>query len=744
MPGPAQPLVTGAGRPLLLRRRPDLEVRQQSYLGRRYWVIKDPLSLKYYRFEEEEYAILEMLDGQSDLAEIQRRFERRFAPQKITLGELHQLMGMLHRSSLVVSDAPGQGDRLLERRRSRTRRETLAAATNVLSLRFRLFDPDELLGRLDRYLGWLFSPACAAAGLLLAVAALVLLGAQFDVFRSKLPAFDSFFASGNWIWLAVALAVTKILHEFGHGLACKRFGGECHEMGVMLLVLTPCLYCDVSDSWMLPSKWKRAAIGAAGMYVEVLLASVCTFLWWFTQPGLLHYLCLNVMFVCSVSTLAFNANPLLRFDGYYILSDLTEIPNLRQKASSTLRRHLAAWCLGIAAPPDPFLPQRRQLFFAVYAVAAAVYRWVVALAILWFLNLVFKPYGLRVIGQLIAIVALYGLVVHPLWQLTQFLRVPGRMDRVRKPRLVAASVVAAALLGAVLFLPTPHYVRCTLYLEPRDTASVYVETPGQLQAVHARSGDWIRAGQPLLTLDNIDIHLAVTRSEGEKRQLESKLRGLRQRAFEDETAARQIAEVEQAIVSLEEQLVRRRRDCQRLVVTSPASGVVIAPARRSGGAVTTGRLPTWSGFPLDAKNLYAFLDEGTAVCHVGDPRRFRAILAIDQGDLEFLHAGQAVDVVLEPLPRRKFRSRIEQVSQLDMQVSPQSLSSKAGGELLTRQDSGGLERPLSTTYQASASLTDEEGLLFVGATGQARIHAGSQTIARRMWRYLCRNFRFDV
>ena len=92
--------------------------------------------------------------------------------------------------------------------------------------------------------------------------------------RAKLPAFHEFFGMKNWLWLAVTLAITKVIHEFGHGLSCKRFGGECHEMGLMLLVLTPCLYCNVSDSWMLPSKWRRAAIGAAGMYVEIVMASV--------------------------------------------------------------------------------------------------------------------------------------------------------------------------------------------------------------------------------------------------------------------------------------------------------------------------------------------------------------------------------------------------------------------------------------------------------------------------------------
>ena len=156
---------------------------------------------------------------------------------------------------------------------------------------------------------------------------------QFDEFHTKLPTFHQFFEAKNWIYLGVTLAVTKVIHEFGHGLTCKHFGGECHEMGVMLLVLTPCLYCNVSDSWMLPNKWHRAWIGAAGMYVEIVIASICTFLWWFSEPGLLHQLCLSTMFVCSVSTMMFNANPLLRYDGYYILADLMEIPNLRQKAS---------------------------------------------------------------------------------------------------------------------------------------------------------------------------------------------------------------------------------------------------------------------------------------------------------------------------------------------------------------------------------------------------------------------------
>ena len=135
---------------------------------------------------------------------------------------------------------------------------------------------------------------------------------------------------------AGVLAVTKMLHEFGHGLSCKRLGGECHEIGFMLLVLTPCLYCNVSDSWRLPNKWHRAAIGAAGMYVEIILATIATFVWWYVEPGWIQDLCLQIMLVSSVSTILFNGNPLLRFDGYYILSDLLEIPKYVSKVDQSV------------------------------------------------------------------------------------------------------------------------------------------------------------------------------------------------------------------------------------------------------------------------------------------------------------------------------------------------------------------------------------------------------------------------
>ena len=172
------------------------------------------------------------------------------------------------------------------------------------------------------------------------LAALLLVGINFDTFRSRLPDFSQFFGVENLLLMAGLLVFTKSIHELGHGLMCKHFGGECHQIGFMLMVLTPAMYCDTSDSWTLRNRWHRMAIGAAGMYVEVFVAAICTFIWWFTHPGWIHYMALNIVFLSSVTTIVFNANPLLRYDGYYILSDFLEVPTSHaRRISRSFRGH---------------------------------------------------------------------------------------------------------------------------------------------------------------------------------------------------------------------------------------------------------------------------------------------------------------------------------------------------------------------------------------------------------------------
>ncbi len=729
---------SSAQRPLRLRMRADLEVVRQGYLGRDFWVVKDPLTLRFFRFEEEEFAILEMLDGKASPQAIQERFEQEFPPQRLSLSQLQTLTSQLFQQSLIVSDAAGQGQQLWQRGVRLRGRTRLAAVTNVLSMRLPGVDPDRFLAWLNSRVGWFFSMPAVVVSLMFIGTALLLVGVHFEDFVRRLPGFDQFFAASNLGLMAIVLGATKVLHELGHGLACKRFGSQCREMGLMLLVLTPCLYCDVSDSWMLPSKWRRAAIGAAGIYVEWVLAALCVFLWWFSTPGLLHYLCLNVIFVCSVSTLLFNANPLLRYDGYYILADLAEIPNLRQKATSVVQRTLGHWLLGLVPKPDPFLPQRRRWLFAFYAVAAVMYRWLILLSILWFLNKVLEPYGLKRVGQILIVLAMYGLLIDPAWRLFRFLRVPGRMREVKKGRLLLSSGLLGGAVGIALLTPLPFSVSCDVTVQLRESASVYVDVPGTVVQCHVRDGEYVQAGQSILTLENIELRLLASRLEGERRTQIARLEALQLRVYNNENALLETANVKNRLAAVERQIERRAEDLRRLVIRAPRDGFVFA-ASRAESPQSSDRLPGWSGHPLQQENVGAYLAESVLICRVGKPQRWEVVLAIDQHMIPFVQIGQRVDIQLDSLRSRPLSGQIERIANTEMQVTAARFASNHRPSGSSR-----VSNAPSTLYPARVAVETEQVGVLDGSHGVARIHAGSRCLGKRIWD-ACRNtFHFEL
>ncbi len=729
--------------PLRLRRRADLEVRQQSYEGAVYWLVKDPIALKYYRLESEEFAILEMLDGHTSLGELQGRFARRFAPQQIELYELHRLLGLFYRCSLIVSEVAGQGAVLAQRGRERRREERRTRLTNLLSIRVRGMDPNRLLVIINRWFGWFFTPWAIVFNLALVSCALVMVIVQFDEIYLRLPGFHEFFSIQNWLLLAVVLAFTKVLHELGHGTACKRLGGECHELGLMLLVLTPCLYCNVSDSWMLANKWHRAAIGAAGMYVELVLAALAACLWRVTDLGLINDLCLGVMFTCSVSTLLFNANPLMRYDGYYILSDLIEVPNLRQKAFGLLRQLAASWLLGFPPQTDS-LPKRGRVWFVTYATASLAYSWSVWFAILCFLYQVMEPYGAKVVGQLMVCAVIGGTIVMSVRQWTAFFKVPGRFDRLNKLRLSMVGATAIVFVSLFLLWPLPQRIRCPLQVVPREAANIYVDVAGRVSEIFVQPGQLVSAAQPLLRLQNTDLELSTLELTGQRDQLAIKLDHLHQRSFTENDALAVVAATEEALASLHERLTERQRDIERLTIRAAASGEVIPATRTPKFEPDARQLSSWYDTPLDRHNLGAYLNEATLVCRIGDVNKMEAILAIDQDHVDSVQVGQAVDLFLEQLPGRPFRGTIQQVAKVDMQVAPSNLTLKAGGEVATRTDRQGREHVVGTMYQASVAFDDPEGHVFLDSRGQAKIHAGYRTMADRLWTFVARTFEFEM
>jgi len=341
------------------------------------------------------------------------------------------------------------------------------------------------------------------------------------------------------------------------------------------------------------------------------------------------------------------------------------------------------------------------------------------------------------------------MIFQPLYQVGKFISVPGRLDKVKKPRMYATVGGIVLLVGFILFVPLPYHVMSTFEIEPRKAEAVYVEVPGTLKAVLVEPGQAVKAGQVLAELASPDLDVKIADIQGSRAQLSAQLETLqRQRFKKSRVAAATIPEVLSAIQSKDEQLRQKAAERKRLILSAPREGSVLPPPWVTRREEPEEMLPAWSGVPTDPRNVGAYLEEGTLYCKVGDPVQLEAVLVIDQADIGLVEKGQKVDLKFDELPHDVLRGVIEEISQQDLKVTSKRLSSRAGGELATKTDPNtGAERPASTSYQARVPLDDPNGLLRLGLRGQAKIFMkvkGWQTIGGRIWRTITRTFNFRL
>ncbi len=727
---------------LPMRLRSDLEIRPQHSMGRRYWVIKEPLGLKYFRFQDEEYALLKMLDGSNSLEWIRDQYEKNFAPRKLRLEALQRFIGRLHEKGLLLVDLPGQGKKLKRLGDQARRMRRRAALSNVLAIRFPGFDPDRLLTKLNRYTWPIFSPAVFCFVMLFALSALVLVTIHFDTFLERLPAASQFYGPANIHWLMLSLIACKIIHEFGHGLACKHFGGECHKMGFMLLVFMPVMYCDVSDSWLLSNKWKRIAIGAAGIYLEIFIASLATFGWWFSEPGLVNSICLSVIFLTSVSTLVVNANPLMRFDGYFILSDLLEIPNLAGKSSNTLRNALTQLLTGIdlSVKKESLASNRRWLMS--YAIASTIYRWGVLLAILFFLNSLLEPYGLQILSNLLAGVGIFGFAVAPAWRLGKVLRVPGMTSRMNPRRVQVTSALLLLAILVVVFLPLPYSIYGDGYVALQDAKTVYVAVPGKLETIHAIYGERVKKEDPIATLVNPQIEFAIAELEGQAEALKSQLKGLRKTRLVSNEARISIHSLEETLEAVRQQLKNRKSDQTELVRHASRSGHLLAsptlfhPTQFQEVAVHL------QASPLDKQSLGRHLRAGDFLCQIGDPQMLELIIFIGQEDIHWVRNGAQVEAYFASLPLQSVSTELAELSRAESGSGPLILATSHGGRVVMQSTPQGLGKTVGAIYQARAPIDNSDLRIRPGVRCRVRIQTEAQTLGQRLLRWVRSTFRF--
>jgi putative peptide zinc metalloprotease protein len=411
-------------------------------------------------------------------------------------------------------------------------------------------------------------------------------------------------------------------------------------------------------------------------------------------------------------------------------------------------------CLGIEQPPSPFLPQRFQVFFALFTIASVTYRWVVVFSIMYFLTKVLEPYGLKVIGELVAVAGLFGLVVQPLIKLAKFFYLPGRMHKVKLHRVVATAAVVLLLVVGALLIPLPYHVACTFEVSPRGAEQVYPGVSGHFHGALVEPGDYVvKDVTPLARLVNLDLLLAVEQLRGEKERLEVQLLNVKKQQRLNPAVSGQIETLEKMIETKTKQLSEKQIQASRLEIIAPVSGVVFPPPVRPFRDPGDGRLPSWSGSLFDKKNHGASLVERDQLCQIGDATAFEAVLVVDQADVNLVLAYRnkkknkgkwpLVDMKLDAYRWRTFSGEIEMVALAPMEHASAALASQGGGELEAKTKANGMLEPISTSYQARVHFDDKEELLRVGLTGQAKIYTGWQPVYERVTRYLYRTFRFN-
>jgi putative peptide zinc metalloprotease protein len=708
---------------LKVRLRPDLVVQPQFYEGMTHYVIKDPLALKYFRFKIEEYFLLQQFDGKLTLQEVKKAFERKYRPQTISIEDLTRFVAQLHEAGIILIDSAEQAKVLIRRRRKNRWRKVWAFLANILFIKIPIIDPERLLTRMYPYFRWIFTRTFITLSVTSMLLAVSLVISQWKTFYDKLPDFQNFF---NWwtilsFWLS--LAVVKIIHEFGHGLTAKHYGGEVHEMGILFLVLTPALYCDVTDSWLLPNKWHRIWISAAGIYVECFLASIATFVWWYSTPGLLNSLAMATMFICSVNTILFNANPLLRYDGYYVLADWLEIPNLRIKSTQFFAYLIQEKVLGLEIPVQSYLPRSRRYLFVTYAVASYLYRWFVSFAILWFLSQVLKKWKLEQVAYLLAVAALVPLLGVPVYQIVKFLRTPGRLRKVKKARASAFAVAAIALVAGILLIPTPLRIQGSMVLKLSHPDVLYAEVEGRLVELNVKNGDWVKKDTVLAKLSNPEKLKDLFQRQGDHDSNYHKYLWYRgSPELENRAQAKQHEEFAE---NLEPMIGKIVEQIGKLTLISARDGQVVGSPHK--------------------ETLGQWLKPGKPFCEVGDPHHLEAHLIIDQADIHLIQPERTAWLKVYGRGETTYRSHVSQISPRSREEIPTELSNMASGEVASKPDpKTGAAKPLTAVYEVIIPMENPDLKLEPGLRGFAKIDGGTYTLAWWLVRWWNKMFNFQL
>ncbi len=553
----------GAGQSWLdvaIRVRPELkfDVRQQN--GREVHIIEDPVRAKFYQVGKPEFELISHLDGNESVGETLIRLnDGQDEADQITEKSANIIAGWLVQCNLGYSPTADSFQRI-EKQAQAIHNQKVLGLLNPISIKFKLFDPTKLLDATEASSRWLFSKAFLCLWCVFAVLGLYFLFSHW----SELSASSvGILAEGRWIWMLLIWIALKAIHEWAHGIACRRYGGNVPEAGMLLLLFTPMPYVNVTSSWRFKNRWHRFNVAAAGMYVELFISFIAMIVWANSSHEFTRDICFNIFFLSSVTTVLFNANPLMRFDGYYMLTDLLDIPNLYTKSLKWFGDRLKWGLFGTPRTQD-ICPQSEMVFVRIYGVLAFCWKVLISFSLLIAASVMF--YGLGLLMAVAAGILWLAMPVFRFFKSTFASPTPNY----RKERVVFSSVCVAGLLVSVFtILHSPATKSAPAIVQFGNEQIVRANGDGFIQNILVVDGQFVRKGDVLVRLLNDELRTEVGNLKRKVRESEIKSRIHTQAAELTETQVEM-----KNRESLLKKLVEKEQQLANLAIISPMDGFV--------------------------------------------------------------------------------------------------------------------------------------------------------------------------
>ena len=663
------------------------------------WTIVDPLRSKYFQIEWPVYQLLQRWS----CGTIEKLVEamRGETTARITREDVEDLIKFLYANNLTEESASGQTKDFVDQAKAREQAWWQWLLHHYLFIKIPLVHPHGFLQATLPLVAPFYTAASAWVFGAIGVVGLVLVSRQWDAFLST---FLHFFNWRGAVMYGVVLCLVKVVHELGHAYTATRFGCRVPTIGVALMVMMPVLYSDVSDAYRLSAKRKRLGIAAAGIVAELGLAAIATLLWGFLPDGTLRSMAFVVATSSWIMSLTVNLNPLMRFDGYYLLADGLGLPNLQNRAFVFGQWKLREILFAPGAPAPEVVSAATRRIMVTYAWAIWAYRLMLFTGIA---VLVYHQF-FKVLGIVLFLVEIVFFIGLPVWR-EVMVWWERRAAFAGSPRVALTAVVTLSLV-VLACIPWSNRVTIPGVLQAKSYATVYPPMPGRIVAVSVLPGQPVHEGDTLLVMESPQLTQEAKRLHIQAGQLDYRLQ--RQAGYADDRAqAHVIAESLKAKLAELDGVTERQ---QNLLLSSPIDGVVVDRA--------------------DSLHPGRWIDQKLAVAYVVDPRHALIAALAPVEDLSVLAIGQDARFIPHDLTRPARAARVTEIRDVDEQdFSVPYLASIYGGDVAARKDAQGRVLAEQSIYRVE--LETLEGSEPVGQTMTGLVHVTGkpQSLAGRVW-----------